>query len=128
MEDFEMQSKLIYSAVAGEVNTYSYYVRTKIVASQANYRAGGQPSITHQNDGTIDVELHVIEDATLPDIYLETPIVHTVDIGIFQPTTYHHVNVSVILVGDSINNTIGDDVLSTAEAMEESKPIEIDGS
>lgn len=126
MEDFQTQVTLVYTAE--DLHTNRYYLHSITTANQANYRAGTQPQIVLQNDGTIDVELQVVEDNSIPEIHMATPIVHTVNVGTFAPNAYHQINVSVVLVSGGISSTIGDDVLSTAEAMEDSKPIEIGGS
>jgi len=125
MEFFELNAKYIYTAANALSNTYFIHVITN--TDQANYQAGNQPIITHQSDGTIDVELQVVKNLSIPEISVETPVVHTVNIGTFQPTDYHEVNITVVLMAtDGSSSTIGGAVLSTAAAVEDSKPIEID--
>lgn len=125
MENFEVNAKLIFTAADNQNNTYFIHVITK--TDFAFYQAGSQPSIIHQSDGTIEVELNIVKNFSFPEIYVENPVVHTVNVGTFLPSAFHQINITIVLIeADSSKSIIGGDVLNSAAAVEDSRPIEID--
>ena len=126
MENFDVSAQYIYTAADAVNNTYFVHAITK--TNRANYKIGNQPVISYNNDGTIDLELKIIKDYSIPDINVETPVVHTINAGTFEPSAYQQVNINVVLMAsDGSSSTIGGAVLSSAAAVLDTRPVEIDG-
>lgn len=125
MENFETNIHLFYTAAATPQSN-NYYLHVITYPEHAGYRAGGQPVSIKQNGKTLDVELPIIRDQSIPPLNQDAPIVHTIFIGAFNESVCYQINVSVVLLAETNNTKIGEAVLSTVDAVEDTRPIEQD--
>ncbi len=130
MENFQVTAEIDYNDV--DANQKHYFIHVITYTDQVNYRPGNAIDITNTGTGPVAVELSIIKDGTLPAFSFLNPVVHTIDLGMFDAAADPEIAVTVFLVKEDGtktavgNKTVGKEKLSTTEGEEDSKPIGMD--